>query len=151
MQARLNAILSSYQGNRDELIPILQRVQQQFGYLPEEAMVEVARFVGVPESRVYAVATFYGQFHLTATGRKHVAVCRGASCHAQGSSRILKEVEKQLGIKEGETTSDQEYSLETAACLGICGSSPCIRIDNHAQANVTPEKVAELFGKGGQV
>lgn len=151
MQGRLNAILSSYQGNRDELIPILQQVQEQFGYLPEQAMIEVARFAGVPESGVYAVATFYGQFCLTPKGRRHVTVCRGASCHVQGSPRILKEVEKQLGIKEGETTSDQEYSLDTVACIGNCGSSPCIRIDNHAQANMTPEKVAELFAKGGQV
>ena len=151
MQGDLDAVFASRRGKRDELIPILQQVQEQYGYLPQEAMLEIARFTGVPEAQVYAVATFYGQFRLTPKGRRHVTVCRGASCHVQGSPRILKEVEKQLGIKEGETTSDQEYSLDTVACIGICGSSPCIRIDNHAQANMTPEKVAKLFAKGGQV
>lgn len=145
VEERLKTIFLSYHGKRDELIPILQQVQEEFGYLPEQTMLEVARFTGVPESRVYAVTTFYTQFRFTPIGRNHVIVCRGTSCHVRGAPRILEEIEKQLGIKEGETTSDREYSLETVACIGACGLSPCIMINKKVKAKMTPKRVAELF------
>lgn len=149
MEQRLNAILSSYEGRRHELIPILQQVQREFGYLQEEAMRRIARFAGVPESQVYAVATFYAQFRFTPIGRKHVMVCRGTSCHVRGAPRILHEIEKQLGIKAGETTADLEYSLETVACIGACGLSPCLTINKQVEAKTTPKKVAELLRRTG--
>lgn len=150
MQEQLNAILSSFEGRRHELIPVLQRVQREFGYLRHDAMREIARFVGVPESRVYAVATFYAQFRFTPIGRKHVMVCRGTSCHVRGAPWILREIEKQLGIKEGETTPDREFSLQTVACIGACGLSPCIMINQKVEANLTPKKVAESLRKASQ-
>ena len=110
-------------------------------------MSAIARFAGIPESRVYAVATFYAQFRFTPIGKKHVLVCRGTACHVQGAPRILDELERQLGIKEGETTADMEYSLESVACIGACGLSPCIMIDKKVEAKLTPKKVAELFAK----
>ena len=143
----LDQILSSFEGRRDELIPILQRVQEHFGYLPEDAMFEVARFTGVPESSVYAVATFYAQFRFTPIGRTHVVVCRGTSCHVRGAPRILEALEKQLGIQEGQTTPDLEYSLETVACIGACGLSPCIMANKKVEAKLNPKRVAELFPK----
>ncbi|MBN2475060.1 MAG: NADH-quinone oxidoreductase subunit NuoE [Pirellulales bacterium] len=145
----LQGVFSCFQGRRDELIPILQKVQEQFGYLPEAAMLEIARFTRVPEAQVYAVATFYAQFRFTPIGRTHVMVCRGTSCHVRGAPRILEEVEKQLGIKEGETSADLEYSLETVACIGACGLSPCIMANKKVEAKLTPKKVAELFKKAG--
>ena len=144
----LSDVFSSYAGREDELIPILQAVQQQFGYLSEEAMLAVARFTRVPESAVYAVATFYAQFRFTPIGRQHVTVCRGTACHVRGAPRILEAVEKQLGIKEGETTADLEYSLETVACIGACGLSPCIMTNKKVEAKMTPRKVTELFREG---
>ncbi|OHB84303.1 MAG: NADH dehydrogenase [Planctomycetes bacterium RBG_16_64_12] len=144
----LDDVFSSYQGTQDELIPILQDVQRQFGYLSEEAMLEVARFARVPESTVYAVATFYAQFRFTPIGRKHVTVCRGTACHVRGAPRILEAIEKQLGIKEGQTTPDLEYSLETVACIGACGLSPCIMTNKKVEAKMTPRKVVELFREG---
>jgi len=146
----LESVFSSYAGKRDELIPVLQDVQAQFGYLPDEAMLAIARFTGVPESQVYAVATFYAQFRFTPIGRTHIMVCRGTSCHVRGAPRILEEIEKQLGIKEGETTDDLEYSLETVACIGACGLSPCIMANKKVEAKMTPKKVAECFAKGGK-
>ena len=143
----LDAVFASFEGKRDELIPILQQVQEKFGYLPEDAMLAVARFTGVPESSVYAVATFYAQFRFTPIGRTHVTVCRGTSCHVRGAPRILEAIQKQLGIKEGETTPDLEYSLETVACIGACGLSPCIMTNKKVEAKLTPKKVAELFPK----
>jgi len=145
----IDAIFSSFDGKTEELIPILQRVQEEFGYLSEESMLAVARFTGVPEAQVYAVATFYAQFRFTPIGKTHVMVCRGTSCHVRGAPRILEETEKQLGIKEGETSPDLEYSLETVACIGACGLSPCIMTNKKVEAKLTPKKVAELFGKAG--
>lgn len=147
MTERLEAVFTPFEGKRDELIPILQEVQRALGYLPEEALLEIARFTGVPESQIYAVATFYAQFRFTPIGKRHVMVCRGTSCHVRGAPRILEAVERQLGIKEGETTADLEYSLETVACIGACGLSPCIMTNNKVEAKMTPKKVAEHFGK----
>lgn len=150
MEERLNSILSSCEGRRDELIPLLQQVQEEFGYLSEHAMLEIARVVGVPESQVYAVATFYAQFRFTPIGKKHVTICRGTACHVRGAPRILEEARKHLGIDEGETTSDLEYSLETVACIGCCGLSPCIMVNKEVQANMTPKKIAALFARDGE-
>jgi NADH-quinone oxidoreductase subunit E len=147
MDQRLAAIFSSFDGQSDELIPLLQRVQREFGYLRQEDLWAIARFTGVPESRVYAVATFYAQFRFTPIGKKHVMVCRGTACHVRGAPRILHEIETQLGIKEGETTPDGEYSLETVACIGACGLSPCVMINNKVEAKLTPKKVAKSLGK----
>lgn len=148
MEQQLTAILSAYEGKEEEVMPILQQVQAELGYLPQQAMLEVARFTGVPESRVYGVATFYTQFRFSPIGRNHVMVCRGTACHVRGAPRILDEIENQLGIKAGETTPDMEYSLETVACIGCCGLSPCIMINKKVEAKMTPKKVARIFNNG---
>lgn len=150
MEERLQAVLASYNGTKDELIPILQKVQEEFGFLSEPSLLAIARYTGVPESKVYAVATFYAQFRFTPIGRKHIMACRGTACHVRGAPRILEEIERRLGIKEGETTSDLEYTLETVACIGACGLSPCMMINKKVEAKLTPKKVAELFAKGDQ-
>lgn len=146
METELVSILSDYDGRRDEIIPILQAVQDKFGYLPTEAMQEIAKFTSIPESNVYAVATFYAQFRFTPRGKKHIMVCRGTACHVNGAPRVLEEIEERLGIHEGETTDDLEYSLETVACIGACSLAPCIMIDKEVEANITKKKVAQLFG-----
>ena len=143
-----DAIFSSFEGKAEELIPILQRVQEEFGYLSEESMLDIARFTRVAESRVYAVATFYAQFRFTPIGRTHVMVCRGTACHVRGAARVLSGVEEQLGIKEGETSDDLEYTLETVACIGACGLAPCIMTNKKVEAKITPKKLAKLFPKG---
>ncbi len=147
MEERLDSILSPFLGKPEELIPMLQAVQADLGFLPEDAMLRIARAAGVPESRVYAVATFYAQFRFTPIGRNHVMACRGTACHVRGAPRILDEIELQLDIKEGETTEDLEYSLETVACIGACGLSPCIMVNNKVEAKLTPKKVGKLFRK----
>ena len=150
MEERLNTIFSSYEGKTEELIPLLQQVQEEFGYLSEQAMLDIAEFIGIPESKVYAVATFYAQFRFTPIGKNHVMVCRGTACYVRGASRILEAIERHLGIKEGETTEDGEYSLETVACIGACGLSPCIMINKKVKAKVTPKRIKELLAKGGE-
>ena len=152
MEERLKAIFSSYNGKRGELIPILQQVQEEFGYLPEQAMLEIARFTGVPESRVYGVASFYAQFRFTPVGKNRVMVCRGTACHVKGAPRILDEVEKALEIKEGETRQDLEYTLESVACIGCCALAPCFSINGKVHGEMTPKKVRGLFSvsNGGE-
>ncbi len=145
VREKLNEIFSHYSGKKEELIPILQEAQEQFGYLPSEAMQQIARFLRLPESTVYGVATFYAQFKFSPVGRKIVRVCRGTACHIRGAPRILNEVEKQLGIKPGETTDDLEYTLETVACIGACALAPTMVIEKDVQRKMTPKKVAELF------
>jgi NADH-quinone oxidoreductase subunit E len=154
VRARLDAILSAFEGTESDLIPILQRVQAEFGCLNADTLLAVAKFTGVPESRVYALATFYADFHLvpleSPLGSKHVKVCRGVSCYFRGATHILDAVENQLGIKVGETTADQEYSLDTIGCTGTCAQAPCVMINDKVESRMTPQKVRELFPKGVQ-
>ena len=148
MPAEMSEIFSKFQGRREEIIPLLQEVQNEFSFLSEESMAEIARFTRVSESSVYAVATFYAQFRFTPQGRNHIMVCRGTACHVNGAPRVLEDIEDQLGIVEGETSSDMEYSLETVACIGACSLAPCVMINKTVEAKITKKKVAELFPKG---
>jgi len=142
---QLEDILSSYSQSRDNLIPILQEVQQRFGYLPEEAMQEIADFLRLSNSTVYSVSTFYAQFKFTPTGKRTVKVCRGTACHVRGGARILREVEKKLGIKPGETTEDWEYTLETVACFGSCALAPVMVIERDVYGRMTTTKVEQIL------
>jgi len=145
VKEQLDKILSQYDGESADLIPILQAAQGRFGYLSKEVMQEVAKFLRLPESTVYGVSTFYAQFKLTPSGKTIVKVCRGTSCHVRGGVRILREVEKQLGIGPGETTDDLEYSLETVACFGSCALSPVIVINTTVYGRMTPAKVGQIL------
>lgn len=142
---QLDKILSRYGGEKSDLIPILQEAQESFGYLPEGVMLRIAEFLRLPESTVYGVGTFYAQFTFIPTGRKRVSVCRGTACHVRGGARILREVERRLGLKPGETSSDMEYSLETVACIGACALAPTMRIGKETYGQMTTKKVAEVF------
>ena len=144
VEERLNEILSSYQGKKEELIPILQQVQQVFGYLPEPMMKKIAKFLKLPESTVFGVGTFYAQFKLVPSGRNIIRVCRGTACHVRGGARILREVEKNLGIKPGESTPDFEYSLETVACFGACALAPVTLVNDKVHGRMTKAKVKEI-------
>jgi len=146
IKEKLADIFSHYSGRRDELIPILQEVQEEFRYLPEEAMVEIAKFLRTPESAIFGVSTFYSQFKLVPSGKRIVRVCRGTACHVRGGARILREVEKRLGIKPEQTTEDLEYSLETIACFGSCALAPVMVVDNNVYGRMTPKKVGEIIG-----
>jgi len=149
----LREILSFYKGQRSELLSLLLEVQANFGYLSKEAILLIASFLNIAEGQVYSVATFYAQFRLTPLGRQRVTICRGTACHIRGAPRILEEVEKAVGIKEGETTPDLEYTLETVACIGCCALAPCLKMDSNVHGEMTPEKARGFFpalNKGGQ-
>ena len=144
---RLDEIISRYRGQKWSLIPLLQEVQQEFGFIPPDAIQSIADVVGVFPSQVQGVISFYTGLYTTPRGRNVVKVCRGTACHIRGASRILEEIENTLGIKEGETTEDLEYSLETVACIGACGLSPTIMINKDVYAKVTPKKISKIFSK----
>ncbi|MDD5704278.1 MAG: NADH-quinone oxidoreductase subunit NuoE [Dehalococcoidales bacterium] len=150
MQKRLNPIFSRFKGTKDEIIPVMEAVQDEFGYLPAEAMTAISRFLKVPESNIYGVATFYALFRLTPRGKIMVRVCRGTACHVRGGAKLLTEVEKELGIKAGETTPDMEYSLETISCFGSCALSPVVVVDKTVYGRVTPDKIKQILGKTGK-
>ena len=146
IEEQLGTILPQYAGESGDLIPILQEAQGRFGYLPQEVMAAIAEFLRLPASTVYGVATFYAQFKFTPVGRRIVRVCRGTACHVRGGARILREVERQLGIKPGETTEDMEYSLETIACFGSCALAPVVVVDKTVYGRMTTKKVPEVLG-----
>ncbi len=145
MDETLCMIMSEYEGKEEEIIPILQKVQETYGYLPDHSMREIALFTKVPESRVFGVATFYAQFRFTPRGEKHSMVCQGTACHVNGAPRILEEIETALGIREGETTPDLEYSLETVACIGACSLAPTVMINGRVEGKLDSKKVRQLF------
>ena len=145
MNAVLDEVFSSFTGDKAELIPILQQVQQELGYLPEEAMREIAHFTRMPESTVFGVATFYAQFKFAPVGRNIVKVCRGTGCYVKGAPRLLDEIEKLLGIKDGETTPDLEYTIETVACFGSCALAPVLLFNGKVHGWMTPQKVRDML------
>jgi len=147
VKEQLDELLSPYSGERGDLIPILQEVQEKFGYLPREVMQKIAKFLSLPESTVYGVSTFYAQFKLVPTGKRIVKVCQGPACHVQGGAHILREVEKQLGIKPGETTDDLEYTLETTDCFGLAALAPVMVVDGNVYGRMTATKVRRILSK----
>jgi NADH-quinone oxidoreductase subunit E len=144
---RVSAILPPFSGNPDEIIPILQEIQAQFGYLPAEAMQQTADFLHLSNSYVFSVATFYALFKFAPTGKKIVKVCRGTACHVRGTTRILDEVQKKLKIAPGETSEDLEYSLEVISCFGSCALAPVMVVNDTVYGRMTLKKVDEILSK----
>ncbi len=146
-ELELEKILEKYTGKKGALIPVLQEVQELYGYLPEEAMKRVANSLKISFSQVFGVATFYAQFHLKPRGRHVIRVCSGTACHVRGSDKIIGEVEEQLGIKSGETTEDLRFTIEPVACLGACGLAPVMMIDEDSYGRLTRNKVKGILDK----
>lgn len=145
MEGLLGETLKAFKGQSEELIPMLQKVQETLGFLPERALLEIARLTGLSPAKVFGIATFYSQFRLHPVGKHMVRVCRGTACHVKGGSRILREVETQLGIMPGESTPDLEFALETVACIGACALAPTMVIDNNTHGQMTSKKVKETL------
>lgn len=143
--SRISQIVARHQGERWPLIPTLQEIQEEFGYIPPEAIKPIASAFGLFPSQVQGVITFYAQFYTVPRGKRIVRVCRGTACHVRGGKTILKLVKRHLGIEEGETTPDFEYTLETVACIGVCALAPNIVIGKETHGHMNPKKVALLF------
>ncbi|MDD4924518.1 MAG: NADH-quinone oxidoreductase subunit NuoE [Dehalococcoidales bacterium] len=138
-------ILSGYNREKSNLVSILQAFQHELGYLPEDIILRVADYLRISPATVYSVATFYPRFKFVPSGKKVICACRGTACHVRGGGRVLREIEKQLGIKAGETTPDMEYTLETVSCMGACVLAPAMMVDDEIHGQMTPAKVSEVL------
>lgn len=146
LERDLDAILSEYpDAGRDALIPLLQEVQEAFGYLSRDAILRIGRHLRLPASKIYGVATFYNQFRFQPIGKYHVQVCRGTACHVKGSHGVLEDVKQILKLQPGQTSRDGLFSLEVVACIGACGLAPVIKINEEFHAEMSPAKLDRVF------
>ena len=132
-------ILSEYKDNpKGALIPVLQKAQGVYGYLPKPVLETIARELRLTTAEVFGVVTFYAQFHLNPRGKHIIRVCQGTACHVRGGAKILEAVSEHLKVKPGETTRDLEFTLETVACLGACGLAPVMMVDDNTHGRLHP-------------
>jgi len=145
--SRLDPILQEFKGQKGAVIPILQRAQDAYGYLPKSVLLELARRTGIPLSRLYGVVTFYAQFRLTKRGRHLIRVCDGTACHVRGAPKNIQAVEQTLGVKAGGTSADFKASLEIVYCVGSCGLAPVAVVDDKVYGQLVPSALVEQLEK----
>ena len=139
--APLGAILQEYAGRKGAVIPILQRTQDAYGYLPKEILAEISRRTRIPLSQLLGVATFYAQFRLERCGRHLIRVCDGTACHVRGAARCVEAMEQELGVPAGGTSPDYKYTTEIVYCLGSCGLAPVAVVDEKVYGRLTPNEL----------
>ena len=145
--AALKICESMGQITSDSLIPILQQIQDAYGYLPAEILFEVSKQTGLSANHMYGVATFYEQFHLEPRGRHTIKCCRGTACHVRGSRELISTLERELDVEEGQTTEDMRFTFETVACLGTCFLAPVIMINEDYYGNVKTSKIKSILNR----
>jgi len=139
--------VEQFERQEGALIPLLQRTQHEFGHLPTEALKRIAEHLGIPLTKVYGVATFYTQFRFEPVGKHTIKICHGTACHVNGAMNISQVIREEVGVNEGETTTDRLLSLERVACLGCCSLAPVIMIDNRIHGRLTTESARLIIGK----
>ncbi len=130
-----------------DLIPILQKIQNSYGYLPVDVLKEMSRRTGISASSIYGVATFYEQFHLEPHGRHTIRCCRGTACHVKGGPEIVDAIKRAIGVEAGATTDDMRFTFETVACLGTCFLAPVIMVNNDYYGNLSSDEIEEILNK----
>lgn len=148
--ARVREIAADYSEKKWALIPLVQKIQNEFGYIPPQSIPIIASALKLFPSQVQGAISFYAQLYTKPRGRKVVKVCRGTACHVRGGKTILKLVKQNLDIEDGETTPDMEYTLETVACIGVCALAPNVSINDQVYGRLNPKKVEHLFKKDGE-
>ncbi|MCL6431584.1 MAG: NADH-quinone oxidoreductase subunit NuoE [Anaerolineae bacterium] len=143
--APLQQIIDEYKGQRGVLIQVLQRAQETYGYLPPEVLKAISKGLGVPLSQVYGVVTFYAQFYLTRRGKHVIRTCDGTACHVRGAAKVIDAIQKELGIKAGETTPDYQFTFEVVYCLGSCGLAPVAVVNDQVVGRLVPEKMLQII------
>lgn len=144
----VDKILDNYGYKPQMIIAILQDIQEIYHYLPQEVFPRLAEKLDMSEARIYSVATFYENFSLEPKGKYVIKVCDGTACHVRRSAPILERIRKELGLKEGQkTTDDLNFTLETVACLGACGLAPAVMVNDKVHPSMTPDKASELIKK----
>lgn len=146
-EAKLKEVIAAHKGHSDAMMPVLQKAQEIYGYLPIEVQTMIAEGLGVSLEQVYGVSTFYSWFTLEPKGEHLIRVCLGTACYVKGSADILAELERQLGIKAGHTTSDGKFTLEATRCLGCCGLAPVMTVDDDVFGRLVPADVKGIVDK----
>ena len=147
MPEPLSRVLAPFRGQRGALIPVLQKVQEELGYLPEEAISEIASFLGLTKNEIYGVASFYAQFRFERQGEHIIRACQGTACYVRGGQRISEAVERELSIQPGGTTEDYKFSLERVACFGSCALAPVMVLDKTVYGKMTTAKVRQILAE----
>jgi NADH-quinone oxidoreductase subunit E len=146
-EVQVRRILDRYQGDPAALVGILQDVQEAFGYLPQDALTEMSIQTGVPLSQLYSLATFYRAFSLKPRGKCPISLCQGTACHVRGGRLLLEKLERDLGIKAGETTTDGLFSLDTIYCAGACALAPLVLVGGQYHGRMNPVKLDRIVAK----
>jgi NADH-quinone oxidoreductase subunit E len=141
----LGKLLDQYRDYKGALIPVLQEAQNIYGYLPKDVLKRIAKELKIPFSKVFGVCTFYAQFHLKPRGRNIIRVCLGTACHVRGGEKVFEAAQQSLGVEPGGTTEDLRFTLETVACIGACGLSPCMMVNEDTHGRLMPKKVGEVL------
>ena len=147
MDEQLAEVIDRWRETRGAIIPLLQETQKLYGYLPQEAMGEIARATGRSPAEIYGVATFYAQFRFQPQGRHVIKVCHGTACHVSGAELLDLAIENRLGITAGQTTPDGRFSVERVACLGCCSLAPVVMVDDEVHGRLTGDKLTALLEK----
>lgn len=148
MSTEVNTILKNYkQGKREDLIPILQAIQEDLGYLSEEAIVMVGSFLGLSTTKIYGLATFYDRFRFIPSGKINIRICHGTSCFLNGSQAIINKIKEETGVVSGQTTRDGNFSYEIVSCMGGCHNGPLINVNGEYHIHVKAEQLPELIKK----
>jgi NADH:ubiquinone oxidoreductase subunit E len=149
---KLDSIIEMFKGTKDPAMVLLQKVQMDFGYTGQEQLTYVSEKTGISLKKLYGIVTFYPSFRLSPPGKHTIKICEGTSCHVRGGARVRAELQRRLGIKPGETTKDRKFSMESVRCLGCCGISPVIMIDDKTYGRVNPTKLGEILAEyeGGE-
>lgn len=145
----LNEIIERYGGDREALVEILRDVSQAKGYVPSEDMATIAQRLGLPQSQVHSVASFYSLISLKPLGKHVIRFCQDAPCHVAGGREVWEALEQTLGIPFGETTADGQWTLLTTSCIGACSVGPVMMVDDEVYGNLTPDRVREIVAQVG--
>ena len=148
MSEELEVIIRKYKpGRREDLIPLLQEIQVDNGYLSEEAIVKVGGYLGLSTTKIYGLATFYDQFRFIPSGKIHIRICHGTSCFMNGSQAIIDKLREELKIAPGQTTRNGNFSYEIVSCMGGCYHGPVILVNGEYHVHVKPDQVPDLIAK----
>jgi len=139
--------IKKFRGKIGATIRIMAEAQQIFGYLPEEAMAQIADRLGLPPADIYGIATFYAFFRTSPPARHTITSCQGTACYVSGGKQVLDEIERQLGIRRGEITPDREFSIQSVRCIGACALAPVIKVDADISSRVSPQKVHRILSR----
>jgi len=144
---KVDSLIDSYLEKKEQLISLLQDIQAEFNYIPQDVLIKISQKLDIPLSQVFSVATFFQAFSLRPRGRHTITVCLGTACHVKGGQRLVDKMERDFGLKPGETTEDERFTLETANCLGCCALGPVVVVDGKYESQVNPEKLDKILKK----